>query len=559
MAWCLIPQVADSFKKAIVDGRLKPDELGRMSSAERRAIFESIVGKHNTVQINALFESKLLLKNQQQAMVSWARRTLKDNPTVQRDVISKIQRLEKVLDAQTEGAFLEDLVAQRLGTGVSFKEAGQIAELTKRMDEAKTVLEAGGDRLEYGRAFVQLKNYVDGLKNDANKLTLGEVKRNPGSALSRAVSGIGGTAKSIKASLDNSAIFRQGWKTIWTNPGIWARNAIKTVEALKEFGGKNVLDEVTADIVSRPNYDLMKQAKLDVGVAEEAFPTSLPGRIPVIGRAFKASEAAYTGFIRRTRADVFDKYIEIAQKSGLDLDAIELESIGKLTNSLTGRGHLGKLEPIAPTLNNVFFSPRLLKSHIDVLTAHQLQKGVTPFVRKQAAKNLVKIIAGTAGVLTIAKMLNSDSVETDARSADFGKIRVGDTRFDVSGGMASIVTLATRLARMSSKSSTTGKVSKINARDKKGNPLYGGTTGTDVVYNFFENKLSPIAAVVQDLIEGRDFDGNKPSIGSTAKNLLVPLPITTYEELASNPNSADTLLAMILEFLGISTNTYSKK
>lgn len=558
MAWCLIPQVANDFKKAILDGRIKPDELGQMSSAERRAIFESIVGKHNAAQVNGLFEGKLLLKNQKQAMVSWARRTLKDNPTVQRDVISKIERLDKVLDAVNENAFLEDLVAQRLGTNITYKEASNIAKLSQQMEAAKQAIEAGGDRLDYGRAYVQLKNYVDDIKNQANKLTLAEAKRSPGSIIQRTAKGIAGNTKSIKASLDNSAIFRQGWKTLWTNPGIWAKNALKTIEALKELGGKNVLNEVTAEIVSRPTYDLMKKAKLDVGVIEEAFPTSLPGKIPILGRAFKASEAAYTGFVRRTRADVFDKYIQIAEKSGLELDNVQLESIGRLTNSLTGRGYLGRLEPIAPTLNNAFFSPRLLKSNIDVLTMH-LGQGETRFVKKQAAYNLVKIISGTATVLAIANVLKPGSVEWDMRSADFGKIRIGDTRFDVSGGMASIVVLANRWARNSTKSSITGEVRPLNEKDKKGKPKFGATTRTDVAIDFFSNKLSPVAATLRDIGRGHNFEGDKPTVGNTAENLLVPLPISTYQELQSNPNSANTLLSMILESLGISTNTYSKK
>src|SRR5262249_15726909 len=143
------------------------------------------------------------------------------------------------------------------------------------------------------------------------------------------------------------------------------------------------------------------------------------------------------------------------------------------------------------------------------------------------------------------------------RSSDFGKIKIGDTRFDVSGGMSSILTLADRLARMSTKSSTTGKVTPLNARDKKGNPVFGGQTGTDVVFNFFENKLSPTASVVRDLIKGQDFNGKKPTVLGEANNLFTPLPITTYLELQKDPNSADKLLALMADALGISTNTYA--
>ncbi len=219
---------------------------------------------------------------------------------------------------------------------------------------------------------------------------------------------------------------------------------------------------------------------------------------------------------------------------------------------MTGRGNLGGLEPAANVVNNVFFSPRFLKSNWDTLTAHQFQREVTPFVRKQAAINLVKVISGTAAVLATARAINPASVELDPRSADFGTIRVGDTRFDVTGGMRALATLATRLATMSSKSSVTGKVTPLNSGK------FGAQTGTDVVVNFFENKLSPAASIVKDLLQGRDFQGNKPTVLGEASNLLTPLPIVNYLELQNNPNSANVLLGTLADELGISVNTYSK-
>lgn len=556
--FCLVPQLAEQFKKDIVDGKVDPEKLALMTSKERHAFFTESLGESNAAPVNTLFESKLLLKNKQAGYVNWARKVLGENTPAGRDVISKIQRMNKILSPAEEKAFLEDLAAQRLGTHVTFEEASKIAELAKKIEQTKAALAKGGDRLDYGHAVVNLQNYVADLKGQANRFTLRDLKQ-PGKALAKGVDTVAGNAKAIKASMDNSAIFRQGWKTLWTHPGTWIKNAAKSFSDLvRTFGGKEVMNEVNADIVSRPTHDLMKKAKLDVGAVEEAFPTTLPEKIPVIGRAYKASEAAYTAFVRRTRADVFDKYIDVATKSDIDLsDPAQLESIGKLVNSLTGRGNLGALEPAANVINNVFFSPRMLKSNIDFLTAHQFQKGVTPFVRKQAAINLVKVISGTATILAVARAVKPGSVETDPRSADFGKIKVGDTRFDVSGGMSSIITLAARLARMSTKSSTTGKVTPLNARDKKGNPVYGGQTGTDVVFNFFENKLSPAASVVKDIIKGQDFNGKKPTIAGEANNLFTPLPITTFAELQKDPNSANTLLAMIADALGIATNTYA--
>lgn len=551
--FCLLPQAVDAFKAKLIDGTINPAKLTKMTSKERHDFFKEIVGEENAKGVNSLFESKMLLKNQQRGMITWAKTVAGMKPAVRRDLISRIQKMDRVLDPTEHEQFLNDLASTKLGVDVTQAEAKKIIDLAKRVTDT----EGHKDRLVHGRAKVALTNYVDQLKEEANKQSVVEHLKDP---LTLPVK-VGGVAKSVKASLDNSAIFRQGWKTLWTHPGVWQKNARKTFGDIKdELQAKSVMDEVNADILSRPNYDKYRKAGLAVSTIEEAYPSHLPGKLPVLGRAFKASESAFTGFVYRQRADVFDKYLEMAKNSGVNIDdPKQLKAIGKLVNSLTGRGNLGGLERSADVVNNIFFSPRFLKSNIDTLTAHRLTKGTTEFTRKQAAENLVKIITGTAGVLAVAYMIDPKSVNFDPRSSDFGKIKVGHTRFDVTGGMGAIVTLASRLMPTSgpkgtgqyTKSTTTGALKKLNSG-------FGSQTGLGVLGDFLENKLSPAGAVVADLIKNEDFHGNKPTIAGEAKNLVAPLPITTYEELQKDPDSANTLVGMLADVFGISTNTYGK-
>ena len=65
-AFCLTKQQVEKLKKAFTSKELNPDMLSDMTSEERHAKFSSYVGKTNATQVNALFESKLLLKNQKQ-------------------------------------------------------------------------------------------------------------------------------------------------------------------------------------------------------------------------------------------------------------------------------------------------------------------------------------------------------------------------------------------------------------------------------------------------------------------------------------------------------------
>lgn len=553
--FCLIPKVADQFIEKIKRGEIDPVKLAEMSSEQRRKAF-GFMGKENAVQVNRLFESKLILKNQQTGMISWAKKVGGLTKEARRDIISRIEKMDTILTPKDQQHFLEDLASHKLGATVTMKEAAQIAELSKNVTDTRVKVDetskrGSESRMEYGRAQVELLNLVEQLKVETTKIKMADFKTDPMGTTGKAIVRTAGFIKSMKATLDNSVIGRQGWKVLFTHPTVWAKNSYQTfVDIAKVLGGKNALDEVRAEVLSRPNAmngNYLKE-KLAVGVKEEAYPTSLPGKIPGLGRVFKASEQAFTAFQYRTRADIFDRYHQIATKIGADP-----KGIGELANSLTGRGSWAGKSQLT---NNVFFSPGLMKSHIDALTFGLSQRNLGSFARKRAAINSLKIITGIASILAVANAMNEDSVETDARSSDFGKIKVGNTRFDVSGGISGYATLAMRLMRQSSKSSTSGKITELNAKDKKGKPKFGAKTIKDVVYDFTENKTAPAVSVLLNIAEGQTFQGETPSPKTVARDLFVPIPITNYDELKNDPDAANKIWALIADGLGISTNTY---
>lgn len=449
---------------------------------------------------------------------------------------------------------------------LSKQEAETITNLAKQTADAKATLAGGGSKKAYGDARVAFDNYINDLRLAASRPKLKESLQTLG-FYGKTVKKAAGLAKSLVATLDNSVIGRQGWKTLMTNPRNWAKNSLKSFKDIADtYGGKEVLDHVHADMVSRDNAlnGLYKTAGLDVYGAkksflEEAFPVSFQklsgskvGR--QILKPFKASEVAFTAWQQRTRADLFDQYIDLARKTGVDLGSKkEVAAIGKMVNSLTSRGHLGRTgERFAEGFNIAFFAPKLVKSNVDVLGGHIITgAGGSSFVRKQAAKNLLKIAVGSAAALKLAEAATGGKVEADPRSSNFGKIQVGSTRFDLSGGMAGLLTLGSRVITDTTKSSNTGEVKKLNTGE------FGSQTTWDVILGFAENKLSPGARSFVDWKKGEDFNGNKPTIASTVKNLTMPLIIQQYGELKNDPNSANIVAAMIAEGLGISANTYS--
>lgn len=561
---CLPNNLANRFRQALKSGEINPEQLSTISSKERNEFFKNLVGEEYATMTNALFESKLLLKNQQQGLITWAKTVAGLKPEVKKALLDKVERMQNVLTPENEEAFLNDLVNTKLGVTVTDKEAGDISRLAKEATDARTKMEASPRRgidgkptpqeLEYGIRTVELNNYVNDLKIKGERVSPLDLLFNP----KKAVMEVGGITKSLKSSIDISATLRQGIKTVFSNPVQFAKNAPKQFgDIIRTFQGKEAMDLLNAEIISDPMYELMKKSKLAVGAIEEAFPTRSPEMVPILGKFFKASDAAYSGFLHRMRVDLFKKYIRLAESQGVNINSPkEIESIAKMVNALTGRGHLGGAESAANVLNVTMFSPRNLKSHIDVLTAHQFQPGVTPFVRKQAALNLVKTLAGIGGLLATANVLWPGSVEKDSRSADFSKIRIGNTRFDVAGGMGSLVTLVSRLAPLLlgqkpiTKSTKTGKVTELNSGK------FGSQTGKDVLFQFMENKASPLFAELLDRLQGETFDGEEPNYKTTLKNLLVPLSVANVWETKDEADRANLLIIMIMDALGIGTNTY---
>lgn len=566
MSYCLPIDKAEKFVEALRSDKINPGELSIMSSAERRQFFSKLVGKENAVQVNTLFESKLLLKNQQEGMVSWAKQVTGISEPVRRTMLEKIKKLDKAIEGQDQQSFLEDIVSKRLGIDVKLEDAQKLLDTVKSIETKKAAIKEDSpirspERIEYGVEVALLKQTIEELKI-GNSTMLVEYLKNPRKSLFT----ISGISKSILASLDNSFFFRQGLKTLATNPDIWINAFIKSWRDItKELRGIDAMIPIRADVYSRPNAinGKYEAGKFALGLAkEEAFPSSLPGRIPILGRLFKASESAYNGGALRMRADLADRLIAKAEKFGVDTsDPLQVRSIGKLVNSMTGRGDIGKLEVFGEEINAALFSIKFLKSNWDTLTAHTFGTGLeTSFARKQAVINLLKITGVIAGTLATAEMLYPGSVDYDPRSANFGKIKISDTRFDVTGGMSSMVTLASRIVPTTHKGKW-GWWYKSSTRNKfvqLGTDKYGAKTPIEVVYSFGEGKTSPLFHTLINIMRQQNFKGDVPTVESELKTLVTPLPIMTFFELRNNPDSANWLISLIASELGVGVNTYSK-
>lgn len=497
----------------------------------------------------------------------------------------KTERKETVYDAEARKLKeVRDNIKQAFNSAVEARgavtkeEADRLIELSRAMAAARKEMEEGGDRFKYGAAKVAFLRYIDYLKgSDASIKTLlkdewAEVKAawkdNKASAFTKSgkdiIQTISDLSISLMASLDNSFMGRQGLNTLLTHPTVWAPAAKKSFvdiyqTIISKHGGNMVRDAAMADAYSRPNYVSgdYDTAKL-IPKTEEQFPTSIPGRIPLIGRAFNASENAFLNSGVRMRINTYDLLKRIAEAQDVKIDKEWIQETGKLINSITARGDLGKMGQGGP-LRLIFWAPKMLWGNINVLTAHFGGAGLkTPFARQQVRINLAKIIGFTVLAAAIADGLGEmfgkkDTVEWNPISSDFMKIKVGNTRFDLTAGKGSIITLMARAATFKTKSTRTKKVGKLNSG------RYGSKTLFDVMIDFMANKSAPVTKTAIDIARGRNFNYEKPGIGNTAYNLVTPIGVQNFIETYQRDNKdipTEEIIGNVLDMVGINASTY---
>ena len=307
---------------------------------------------------------------------------------------------------------------------------------------------------------------------------------------------------------------------------------------------------------------------------EEAIATRWLEKVPGVRR----SNRAYTAFLNKVRADSFKALVEDAQRisetakstgeakpgffkqkfteeEALALDptrnAVLAKEIADAVNTLTGRGplRLGKeggmtdFSQHAGFLTNTLFSPRLQMSR-----ARMLNPGTyimaSPFVRKQYLKGALAVGAGWSTAMALGWIAGGE-IGSDPNSADFGKIKFGDTRLDPAGGFQQYLVAMSRLASGGYTSSASGTEFTLGQG-------YQAQTGKDVFEQFATNKLHPVLKFAYDIADASEY---KPfQIGDRTTQLFVPLIAQDLLELLKDD---PTLLPLMIPIsLGMGTQTY---
>lgn len=212
------------------------------------------------------------------------------------------------------------------------------------------------------------------------------------------------------------------------------------------------------------------------------------------------------------------------------------------------------LERGATLLSAVFFSPGLMASRIRMLNPNTYVMA-SPAVRKEYMKSALATTVAWYAFTHMIKMAAEgldleDEVEISDKitSADFGKVRIGDTRLDVGGGFQQFIVNYARVWHG-------GWTSSANQEFHNFGEGYRAETQRSNIERFLTNKMNPVVKFAYDLA---DADQYAPfHVYDRMAQLAVPLYIQDIIEIAKeNPQLFP--LAAPIALLGGGTQMYGK-
>lgn len=326
-----------------------------------------------------------------------------------------------------------------------------------------------------------------------------------------------GLPRTIQASMDLSAPLRQGIMLAPRHPFTFAKAFGPMIRSLfDEEYAKKVLNDMTVhpsyktfvdsggEITGFTGYSLLKKEEQ---FANNLFEHKLGNT--ALGAGVKASQRAYSTFLNKMRLDVFhsvSKNWENTPKA----TARNYEELAKMVNNLTGRAKLpGQSIGDGKILNAAFFAPRFVYSR---LAAPAQLINTTPEVRKQLAQELGSFVGTGMMVMYLAHKAGAE-IDINPTSSEFGKVKVGNTRYDFWGGYSQIAKAVAQ--------TVTGTYTANNGQ------VYDANRA-ETVGKFFQSKLAPVPGITVDLLRGQTFTGQEitatqDSVLDQVSNRLAPL------------------------------------
>lgn len=424
--------------------------------------------------------------------------------------------------------------------------------LKKRLDTINSHLERRQaiekiDPLEYDVAYLDMKKEV---RSQMAKLNAEVGPPKPLGAKIRDVVAFSLNAPAgVLAAWDDSYLLRQGAAMLAHQPKVWTKGARDSLRAIKSEGTAWKID---SEIRHDPKFALAQRSKLaytemdpnaPLAATEETSMYMRPmERIKVLGKAVRPFDRAYTTAANVMRHEAFYR---MADAMGKDWSPRQYADYASFLNKLTGRGDLGRLSSFQPELSGVFISSRKIASDFQLL--------MTPFtggdraVKAIAAKTLVRY---TAALYTFGMVVNASGkahVGLLPTDSDYMQLRVGNTRFDLTGGRAPLVRAIW----------ATGEA--LWNQGPGGDAKFNDKQPIQEVLKYLGYKISPGLQSIAQGWTGKDFIGREVPRTSAVMNLITPWNLGDLMDAWKTDGAGMGVVAGIAGFWGVSAKSYSNQ
>ncbi len=363
---------------------------------------------------------------------------------------------------------------------------------------------------------------------------------------------IAGTPRTLMTIGEISGWLRQNVVPVVSHP---IRAAQVAPTSLKATFSEKQFEKMDLAIKESENFYIYEKSGLELreldGKAssrEEAFRSNWLEKVPILGAIVRGSERSMVSIGNLIRTTLFDDFLVKNPNATHD----ELKAYADFLNKATGIGDLGQFKGAADVLSTTIFSPKFTVSRFQTPTAiikHWKHKRV----RKQIARDMAGFVGTGATVLGLAALALKDEpdaeVGDDPRRADWGKIRIGNQRWDIWGGFQQPARLIWRtMVWGSDKAGVTGK--EISEDRKEFDPI-------DMFWRFATFKLSPAITLPVELITGETAVGEKVTPGESVARHSISLFLQDIAESYKDRGLKNAILTGATTGVGVGVSTYS--
>jgi hypothetical protein len=377
--------------------------------------------------------------------------------------------------------------------------------------------------------------------------------------------------RALMASGDVSAPGRQGLILSLTEPRIAAR-AMRS--QFRSYASQRAHEGVVERLATHPDAPLAEASGLYLasrhGSGEEMFASRLIQKLPHV----RTSERAYVAYLDELRMGAFERYARELERAGYtpDTSSESYQSIARWINHATGRGDFRVFEraanrltrssagtnaaPLAELLSLPIFAPHYTMSRFQLLNPVNYAR-MAPGARRIAIRKMVEFAGVVGTTLFLARQMGAQ-VSTDPESPDFLKIRVGNMRLDMLGGLQQPMRFIYRLGNST-------------YRRARGARLQPNEQPVSIVSRFARSKFSPALSYAADALTGTDYVGEpfEPlghftnergqfSPGGGAVSRVLPMLTNDVTDAFNEYGLPGTAVALPLSALGVPASTYDE-